>query len=226
ALMVGMTNKEIDEKMDDIINFSELGPFIDQPVKTYSSGMKAKLGFSIMVHQNPDIMIVDEALSVGDKTFVDKSRSKMFEFRNEGKTILLVSHDMRTIKEWCDRVIWLNYGEVKDYGPPEKIIPEYNKFSNWFKKLPKKEQKKYKDGQRQAQLDYSIQEVEEEVFRKDPLMPRKERIKVSESLKNNKDNHRLSLGSKFLMWLCLLGFTWLSLVSLSSATLAESIVHP
>ena len=96
--MVGLTNKEIKSKMDDIIEFSELGPFIDQPVKTYSSGMKAKLGFSIMVHQNPDIMIIDEGLSVGDKTFVDKSQKKMFEFRDEGKTILLVSHDMRTIK--------------------------------------------------------------------------------------------------------------------------------
>lgn len=226
ALMMGMTNKEINEKMADIINFSELGPFIDQPVKTYSSGMKAKLGFSIMVHQNPDIMIVDEALSVGDKTFVDKSRSKMFEFRDEGKTILLVSHDMRTIKEWCDRVIWLNYGEVKAYGPPEEIIPEYNKFSRWFKKLPKKEQKKYKDEQRQAQLDYSVQDVETEVFENDPLMPRKERIKVSEGLKKDKDNHHLSVSSKLLTWFCLLAFMWLALVSLSSMTVTESIMHP
>ncbi len=183
ALMMGMTNKEIDEKMDEIINFSELGPFIDQPVKTYSSGMKAKLGFSIMVHQNPDIMIVDEALSVGDKTFVDKSRSKMFEFRDEGKTVLLVSHDMRTIKEWCDRVIWLNYGEVKAYGTPEEIIPEYNKFSKEFKKMSKREQKKYKDKNRRAQLDYSVKELETEVFEKRPTMSRKERIEVSEGLK-------------------------------------------
>lgn len=226
ALMMGMTNKEIDEKMEDIINFSELGPFIDQPVKTYSSGMKAKLGFSIMVHQNPDIMIVDEALSVGDKTFVDKSKNKMFEFRDEGKTILLVSHDMRTIKEWCDRVIWLNYGEVKAYGPPEEIIPEYNKFSKWFKKLPKKEQKKYKDEQRQAQMDYSVKNLETEVFKKDPTMSRKERIKVSEGLKKNKDSHRLSLGSKLLVTFCLLGFIWLGLVSLSSATVVESVTHP
>lgn len=226
ALMMGMTNKEINEKMDDIINFSELGPFIDQPVKTYSSGMKAKLGFSIMVHQNPDIMIVDEALSVGDKTFVDKSRNKMFEFRDEGKTILLVSHDMRTIKEWCDRVIWLNYGEVKAYGPPEEIIPEYNQFSKWFKKLSKKEQKKYKDEQRQAQLDCSVKDLETEVFRKDPSMSRKERIEVSRGLKKSNDNHRLSFGSKILVWFCLLAFIWLGLVSLSSVNVAESIAHP
>lgn len=226
ALMMGMTNKEIDEKMDEIINFSELGPFIDQPVKTYSSGMKAKLGFSIMVHQNPDIMIVDEALSVGDKTFVDKSRSKMFEFRDEGKTILLVSHDMKTIKEWCDRVIWLNYGEVKAYGTPEDIIPEYNKFSKEFKKLSKKEQKKYKDKNRQAQLDYSVKKLETEVFKKDQTMSRKKRIEVSEGLKKNKDNHRLSIPSKIVVWFSLLAFMWLGLVSLSSASVVESIEHP
>ncbi|KRN81652.1 LysM peptidoglycan-binding domain-containing protein [Ligilactobacillus acidipiscis] len=226
ALMMGMTNKEIDEKMDEIINFSELGPFIDQPVKTYSSGMKAKLGFSIMVHQNPDIMIVDEALSVGDKTFVDKSRSKMFEFRDEGKTVLLVSHDMRTIKEWCDRVIWLNYGEVKAYGTPEEIIPEYNKFSKEFKKMSKREQKKYKDKNRRAQLDYSVKELETEVFEKRPTMSRKERIEVSEGLKKNKDGHRLSILSKIVVCFSLLAFMWLGLVSLSSASAIESVEHP
>lgn len=226
ALMVGMSNKEIDDKMQDIIEFSELGPFIDQPVKTYSSGMKAKLGFSIMVHQDPDIMIVDEALSVGDKTFVDKSRKRMFEFRDQGKTILLVSHDMRTIKEWCDRVIWLNYGEVKAYGTPEEILPEYNKFANWFKKLSRKEQKIYKDKQRQKQMDYSVEQLKQEVFSEDPNMSEAEKQEVTQSLKKNKDSHKLSLFSKIVVWFCLLGFIWTALVSVSDTRLIESVKHP
>ena len=226
ALMVGMSNKEIDDKMEDIIDFSELGPFIDQPVKTYSSGMKAKLGFSIMVHQDPDIMIVDEGLSVGDKTFVDKSRKRMFEFRDQGKTILLVSHDMRTIKEWCDRVIWLNYGEVKAYGTPEEILPEYNKFANWFKKLSRKEQKIYKDKQRQKQMDYSVEQLKQEVFSEDPNMSEAEKQEVTQSLKKNKDSHKLSLFSKIVVWFCLLGFIWTALVSVSDTRLIESVKHP
>ncbi|GEN48426.1 ABC transporter ATP-binding protein [Ligilactobacillus pobuzihii] len=226
ALMVGMSNKEIDNKMDDIIEFSELGPFIDQPVKTYSSGMKAKLGFSIMVHQDPDIMIVDEGLSVGDKTFVDKSRKRMFEFRDQGKTILLVSHDMRTIKEWCDRVIWLNYGEVKAYGTPEEILPEYNKFANWFKKLSRKEQKIYKDKQRQKQMDYSVNQLKKDVLSEDPNMSEAEKQEVTQNLKKNKDSHKLSLLSKVVVWFCLLGFIWTGLVSISDTRLIESIKHP
>lgn len=226
ALMVGMSNKEIDQKMDDIIEFSELGPFIDQPVKTYSSGMKAKLGFSIMVHQDPDIMIVDEALSVGDKTFVDKSKKKMFEFRDEGKTILLVSHDMRTVKDWCDRVIWLNYGEVKDYGSPERIIPEYNKFSTWFKKLPKREQEKYKNEQRQAQLDYSVDQLKSDVFNSNPDMSQEEHVTIEEGLKKNQDSHKLSIWSKIVVTFCLVAFMWISLVSLSNTTLIHSLEHP
>lgn len=226
ALMVGMSNKEIDAKMDDIIEFSELGPFIDQPVKTYSSGMKAKLGFSIMVHQDPDIMIVDEGLSVGDKTFVDKSRKRMFEFRDQGKTILLVSHDMRTIKEWCDRVIWLNYGEVKAYGTPEEILPEYNEFANWFKKLSRKEQRIYKNKQRQKQMDYSVEQLKKDVFSEDPNMSEVEKQEVTQSLKKNKDSHKLSLLSKVVVWFCLLGFIWTGLVSISDTRLIESVKHP
>ena len=226
GLMVGMKNKEIKVKMQDIIDFSELGPFIDQPVKTYSSGMKAKLGFSIMVHQDPDIMIIDEGLSVGDKTFVDKSKKKMFEFRDQGKTILMVSHDMRTVKEWSDRVIWLNYGEVKAYGTPEEVIPEYEKFVRWFKSLSKKEQEAYKQEQRQAQFDYSVEELKKEIISQSSSKSRRVNREVTQSLKKKKDNHKLSFFSKIVVALCMLVFLWITLVSLSNTTLKKSVQHP
>ncbi len=226
GLMVGMKNKEIKAKMQDIIDFSEIGPFIDQPVKTYSSGMKAKLGFSIMVHQDPDIMIIDEGLSVGDKTFVDKSKKKMFEFRDQGKTILMVSHDMRTVKEWSDRVIWLNYGEVKAYGTPEEVIPEYEKFVRWFKSLSKKEQEAYKQEQRQAQFDYSVEVLKKEIISQSSSKSRRVNREVTQRLKKKKDNHKLSSFSKIVVALCMLVFLWITLVSLSNTTLKKSVQHP
>lgn len=226
ALMVGMTNKEIKAKMDDIIEFSELGPFIDQPVKTYSSGMKAKLGFSIMVHQDTDIMIIDEGLSVGDKTFVDKSKAKMFEFRDKGKTILLVSHDMRTTKEWCDKVIWLNYGEVKAYGTAEEVIPEYEQFAKWFKKLSKKEQDQYKNTQRQAQLDYSVDVLKNDIISQNNTRSRQMGKVLTVGLNNSKDNHKLSLLSKCFVALASITFIWIMLVSLSDVTVSDSIKSP
>ncbi len=226
GLMVGMKNKEIKAKMQDIIDFSELGPFIDQPVKTYSSGMKAKLGFSIMVHQDPDIMIIDEGLSVGDKTFVDKSKKKMFEFRDQGKTILMVSHDMRTVKEWSDRVIWLNYGEVKAYGTPEEVIPEYEKFVRWFKALSKKDQEAYKQEQRQAQFDYSVEVLKKEIISQSSSKSRRVNREVTQRLKKKKDNHKLSSFSKIVVALCMLVFLWITLVSLSNTTLKKSVQHP
>lgn len=223
ALMMGMSNKEINAKMDDIIEFSELGPFIDQPVKTYSSGMKAKLGFSIMVHQDPDIMIIDEGLSVGDRTFVDKSKRKMFEFRDQGKTILMVSHDMRVINDWCDRVIWLNYGEVKAYGTPEEVVPQYNKFAQWFKKLNRKQQNDYKKKQREAQLNYSVDNLRKNIVEDDPLISRRAEREITKEIK---DDHKLSIPSKLLVAFCSVAFVWIALVSMSSASFVQSVLHP
>ncbi|CAM3181094.1 Transport permease protein [Lactococcus hircilactis] len=128
GLMLGMTRREIIEKMPEIIDFSELLDVIDAPVKTYSTGMKARLGFSIMVHQTPDILIIDEALSVGDASFMEKSLRKIQEFRVTGKTIVLVSHSMATIKKWCDKVIWLDEGRIKSFGPANKVCERYESF--------------------------------------------------------------------------------------------------
>lgn len=126
----GMTNKEIKEKMDEIIDFAELRSFINQPMKTYSSGMTARLAFSLSVVNSPDILIVDEALSVGDAAFRRKCFAKMEEIRKSGATILFVSHSESSIISLCNRVIWLNYGEYVLDGDSKLVMNLYMKNSN------------------------------------------------------------------------------------------------
>jgi teichoic acid transport system ATP-binding protein len=157
--MMGLSKREIEDKMDDIIEFSELGSFIDQPVKDYSAGMKSKLGFSIMVNQDPDILIIDEALSVGDKTFAKKSKDKMLEFRDQGKTILFVSHSMSQIREMCNKVLWMHYGEVMAFGDTEEVLEKYEAFNKDFASKSKKSQKAYKDDYRELQLSLDVDQL-------------------------------------------------------------------
>lgn len=156
GLMMGMTNEEIDNKMDDIIAFSELGKFIDQQVKTYSSGMKSKLGFSISVHANPDILIVDEALSVGDATFNRKSLLKIKDFQQQGKTIFFVSHSLGQVREMADRVLWMHYGKVRKFGPTNEVMDEYDSFVKRYKSLSGKEQADYRKRYREAQESFTL----------------------------------------------------------------------
>ncbi len=145
CLMLGFSKKEIKELEPEIIEFADIGKFIDQPVKKYSSGMKSRLGFAISVTVDPDILIVDEALSVGDQAFAQKSKNKMMEFKKKGKTIFFVSHSMGQVKEFCEKVMWLEYGEIKDYGPVEKVLPEYEAFLKKYKAMTKEEQKKFRE---------------------------------------------------------------------------------
>jgi ABC-type polysaccharide/polyol phosphate transport system ATPase subunit len=127
GLMVGLSREEILDKMDWIIRFSELEDFIDQPFKTYSTGMQARLTFSTAVCVDPDILIIDEALSVGDAKFQRKSFGKIEEFRNVGRTILLVSHDSNTISTFCDHAVLLEGGQIADQGEPQRISKVYYK---------------------------------------------------------------------------------------------------
>src|SRR5699024_8240972 len=131
-LMLGFDKKEILNLEEDIIEFSELGKFIDQPVKSYSSGMKSRLGFSISVNVDPDILIIDEALSVGDRAFSEKSLNKMIEFKEEGKTMIFVSHSLGQMKKFCDKILWLEFGKVKAYGDVAEIMPQYEEFLNMW----------------------------------------------------------------------------------------------
>jgi teichoic acid transport system ATP-binding protein len=125
--MIGFTREEIDAKLDDILAFADIGDFVYQPVKTYSSGMFVRLAFAVAINIDPEILIVDEALSVGDVFFQAKCYNKFEEFKKLGKTILFVSHDLSSIAKYCDRAILLNKGRIKDEGKPQDMIDLYKK---------------------------------------------------------------------------------------------------
>lgn len=125
--ILGYSKNFLDEKFEEIVEFSELREFLDVPIKNFSSGMVAKLAFSIATIVNPEILIVDEILSVGDIKFQEKSKKKMLELINGGTTVLYVSHSIESIKELCTKVIWLEHGKIVKIGDPTEICQEYYK---------------------------------------------------------------------------------------------------
>ncbi len=125
GIMLGLTRKSIADKFDEIVKFAELEDFIDQPVKTYSSGMFMRLGFAVAVNVNPDILLVDEVLAVGDEAFAHKCLDKINDFRKRNKTIVLVTHAMGMVKELCDSAMWLKKGEVMKIGDPRMVCGAY-----------------------------------------------------------------------------------------------------
>lgn len=131
GLLLGFKENHIREKMDEIIEFADLGEFIDRPVRTYSSGMHSKLAFSITAILETDIMLIDEVLSVGDEAFKKKSFDKMQSLiSSQDKTVMIVSHSMNSIKELCENVLWLHQGEIMGLGNAMEIIRDYRKFVN------------------------------------------------------------------------------------------------
>ena len=125
ATLLGLRRKELKQRLDKIIEFSELGEFIDEPIRVYSSGMLAKLGFSVITQVDPDILIIDEVLAVGDISFQRKCLETINEFKKKGVTILFVSHNLRDIEKICDRVIWIENHKMKVMGEAHTVIAQY-----------------------------------------------------------------------------------------------------
>ena len=123
--ILGMSQKELEEKFDEIVAFAGLEEFIDTPVKNYSSGMTVRLGFAVAINVNPEILIVDEVLAVGDDEFQLKCYEKIDQFRQAGKTIIIVSHGLGDIQRICDRVAWIEKGVLQSIGDPAEVVPEY-----------------------------------------------------------------------------------------------------
>ncbi|MCQ3937559.1 MAG: ABC transporter ATP-binding protein [Chloroflexi bacterium] len=130
AAMKYIPNQVIEEKIDTIIEYSGLANFIDEPVKSYSSGMRSRLGFSIIINTLPEIIFIDEALSPGDEAFREKCNNTLLKLKDEGKTIMIVSHSLPTLRTLCTRAIWLDSGRIKMDGPALKVIHEYKVFQD------------------------------------------------------------------------------------------------
>ena len=143
--LMGLRKKRIQEITNDVIDFAELGDFLYQPVKKYSSGMKSRLGFSINLCLDPDIMIVDEALSVGDKGFAEKFLNKMTELKEQGKTIIFISHNLRQVRSFCDSAMWIEGGMLREYGDIDEVCDHYADYVEYYNHLSAKEKRKVRD---------------------------------------------------------------------------------
>ena len=143
--MLGFNKKKIEEIKQGVIDFAEIGDFLYQPVKKYSSGMKSRLGFSINLALNPDILIVDEALSVGDKGFAQKCIKKMNELKEQGKTIIFVSHTLPQVRSFCTKALWIEGGMLQEYGDIDEVCDHYSEYVDYYNSLTDKEKKKIRD---------------------------------------------------------------------------------
>ena len=156
GIMLGLSKKEITEKFDDIVRFAELEEFIDAPVKTYSSGMHMRLGFSVAINVNPDILLIDEVLAVGDASFVPKCLDRIDDFRRRKKTILFVSHDLSTVEKICDRVVWLKHGRIQTLGEPKRVVDAY------LQDVAEKQEEDFERRQQEVEVEESFEEERRE----------------------------------------------------------------
>ena len=126
AALLGLSRQRTKEVLDSIVEFAEIGAFLNEPIRTYSTGMVLRLGFAVAIHVDPDILIVDEVLAVGDQQFQNKCRDKVMEHKKAGKTLLFVSHDTELIRRFCERALWLDHGEVMMTGRAENVLEAYS----------------------------------------------------------------------------------------------------
>jgi len=147
GLLLGFQPDEIKELTPKIIEFADIGDYIEQPVKYYSSGMSARLGFAISINIDPDILVIDEGLSVGDPSFTDKCLKAINAYRERGKTIVFVSHSMGTVRSFCTKILWLEYGMLRMMGETQEVCDAYQKFMVEFNKLDVKGKEAYKKSQ-------------------------------------------------------------------------------
>jgi ABC-type polysaccharide/polyol phosphate transport system ATPase subunit len=127
ASLFGLTRRAIDERIDDIIAFADIGDFIDAPVRTYSTGMATRVGFAVAAHIDADILLLDEVLAVGDAEFRQKSMARTLGLRDAGRTLILVSHDLSAVSEMCHRAIWLEHGRIVESGPVDEVVQAYER---------------------------------------------------------------------------------------------------
>lgn len=130
GILLGLKKHEVDEKIDEIIEFAEIGDFINAPLRTYSSGMRTKLAFSIASHVEPELLLIDEVFSVGDARFKKKSDKKIRSLINENRTVIMVSHSLGVIEDLCDEVIWLEKGSIIETGETKRVLKNYREFMN------------------------------------------------------------------------------------------------
>lgn len=173
AAIFGLSKKEIDGKLNDIIEFSELGEFIENPVRTYSSGMYMRLAFSVAINVEPEVLLIDEILSVGDENFQKKCFEKIEGFKKSGATIVIVTHDLGTVEKLCDKVIWLDKGKIVQKGSPDKVVDMYQQYMN--KKFVEHKQQQFdnllsskeKDNSESEDIEDNLAEVNDEKINDD-----------------------------------------------------------
>lgn len=150
--LLGLSKKRIEEIIEGVIDFAELGDFLYQPVKKYSSGMKSRLGFSISIYLNTEIIIVDEALSVGDKGFAKKCLMKMNELKDQGKTILFISHSLSQIRDFCTSAMWIEGGCLQEFGDLDEVADHYSDYVDMYNGMSKAEKNAFRDDKFQKRV--------------------------------------------------------------------------
>lgn len=175
GIMLGLTKQQIRERMDEIIRFAELEEFIDNPVRTYSSGMFMRLGFSVAVHVDPEILLIDEVLAVGDEAFAHKCLERMLSFKKSGKTIILVTHALGMVEEFCDVAIWLKRGEIQKIGDPREVCGLYrlDVARSETKRIKEEEETSETPSPEVQAASAALEEAVADVIDRDPLAPKR-----------------------------------------------------